>query len=408
MEKDIDKTVENVDKMVEGFEGKMASLEAKMEEMLKIKASFDKDQVDDQETSKKKAKYYGYVNAAKDIANGKNSKMAMWDEKTEKSFVEYVQMVKEKDFKAISKAYGDSPYTETTSAGGYMVPDEFRPELVRLAYRQSLMLPRVRVIPMASDKMNMIGVSGGTVGWGSINTQIVDSKLTLTQPSLTAEKLVGLSIVPNELLADSALPIGTFLADEFAEAFASKIDEEILQGDADDSTNHKFDGWGYADNVTALISAGVDASPTLAEEVTAANLIAGVAALQAVDERNLDGASWFVHPTVWAVIRGLTDTNGDHLVSINQNFEYNLLGFPVVVTSKAPNGGSPTAGAPYLLFGNPQNIFVGDRMSFELTSSSDSRFSYDQTEFRAIQRLGILVAKPTAIGRFNLGAASTG
>lgn len=406
MEKDIDKTVENVDKMVDGFESKMASLEAKMEEMLKIKASFDKDQVDSAEESKKKSKYYGYVNARKDIANGKNSSAAMWDEETETKFVEYVQMVKEGDKAAIKKAYGDSPYTSTTGAGGYMIPDEFRPELVRLAYRRSLMLPKVRVIPMTSDTLNMIGVTGGTVSWGSINTRITDSKLTLTQPQLTAEKLVGLSIVPNELLADSALPIGTFLADEFSEAFASKIDEEILQGDADDSTNHKFDGWGYADNVTAMISADVDASPTFAEEVTAANLIAGVAAVQAVDERNLDGAEWFVHPTVWAVIRGLTDSNGDHLVSIDRNFEYNLLGFPVNVTAKAPAGGSPTAGAPYLLFGNPNNIYVGDRMSFDLQSSSESRFSYDQTEFRAIQRLGVLVAKPTAIGRFNFGAAS--
>ena len=131
----------------------------------------------------------------------------MWDDKTEQKFVEYVQMVKNKDFGAIKKAYGDSPYTETTGAGGYLVPEEFRPELVRLAYRSSLMLPKVRVLPMASDKMNMIGVSGATASWGAINTQIVDSKLTFTQPSLTAEKLIGLSIVPNELLADSALPV---------------------------------------------------------------------------------------------------------------------------------------------------------------------------------------------------------
>lgn len=406
MEKDIDKTIDSVDKMVDGFEGKMASMEAKMEELLKAQASLKKEQVDDNETSKVKGIKYGYANAKKDVANGKTSKSAMWDDKTEKSFVEYVQMVKEGDKAGIKKSYGDSPYTETTGAGGYLVPAEFRPELVRLAYQQSLMLPKVRIIPMNSTPLNMIGVTGGTASWGTINTQIVDAKLTLTQPSLKAEKLVGLSIVPNELLNDSALPIGSFLADEFAEAFAKKIDEEILQGDVSDTSNHRFDGWGYADNVTSLITADVDVSPSLAEEVTAANLITGVAALQAVDPRNLDGAEWFMHPTVWAVIRGLTDTNGNPIVNIDKNFMYSLLGFPVNVSAQAPYAAASVL--PYLLFGNANNIYFGDMMGFDLQSSKDSRFSYDQTEFRAIQRCGILVAKPAAIGRFCFGAATTG
>ena len=61
---------------------------------------------------------------------------------------------------------------------------------------------------------------------------------------------------------------------------------------------------------------------------------------------------------------------------------------------------------PYLLFGNANNIYFGDMMGFDLQSSKDSRFSYDQTEFRAIQRCGILVAKPAAIGRFCFGATT--
>ena len=411
MAKEIDEVTKDVEAMVaekaaqaEKMDAQLKSMEEKMEEILKAQASQDKAQIADTvDKAKEVGVHYGYASAKKEVESGKTSRAPLWDDRTEKRFVEYVQMVKEKDKGAIAKAYGDLPYTETTTAGGYLVPAEFSSELLRMAYLSSTMLPKVRIIPMAGTTLNMNGVTAGTVGWGAINTQIVDSKLALTQSTLTAEKLVGLSIVPNELIADSVLPIGSFLADEFSEAFALKIDEEILDGNSSDTSNHKFDGWGYASSVTALSSPAADDAPTFAKEVTTASLIGAVAALQAVDTRHLDGAEWFVHPTVWAVIRGLVDSNGNPLVQIDQNYMYNLLGFPVVVNSKVPV--ATTVALPFLFFGNPKNIFFGDRMGFSLDSSADSRFSYDQTEFRAIQRCGLLVAKPASIGRMSFGVA---
>ena len=408
----IDKAVEDVEAMIaekaaaaKVLEDKLTSMETKMEDMLKAQAAQDKAQIEDTVENAKSGVRYGYASARKDVAAGKTSKAPLWDDRTEKGFVEYVQMVKEHDTAAIKKAYGDAPYTETTGAGGYLVPPEYSSELIRLAYQASIMLPKVRIVPMSTSPLNMVGVTAGTVGWGAINTQIIDSKLTLTQPQLTAEKLVGLSIVPNELIADSMLPMGSFLADEFSEAFAMKIDEEILDGDSSDTSNHKFDGWGYATGVTALNSPGADDTPTYAEEITTATLIGAVSNLMAVDTRNLDGAEWFMHPTVWAVVRGLVDSNSNPIVQIDKDFKYNLLGFPVTISSKVPAGGSPTVALPFLLFGNPKNIMFGDMMNFSLESSKDSRFSYDQTEYRALQRCGVLIPNPATIGRMSFGVA---
>jgi HK97 family phage major capsid protein len=150
----------------------------------------------------------------------------------------------------------------------------------------------------------------------------------------------------------------------------------------------------------------------LAEEVTVANLIAEVGALQASDPNALDGAEWFFNPTVWALIRNLqgnvsdgaggTIASGLPLVNIDKEWNYNLLGFPVNISAQA--AATETVELAWGYFGNPRYIYVGDMMSMSVESSKDSRFSYDQTEFLARQRLAIAVGVPASLGVLKFGA----
>jgi HK97 family phage major capsid protein len=208
-------------------------------------------------------------------------------------------------------------------------------------------------------------------------------------------------------------PVAGLIADEFADSFARKIDEEILDGDATDATNHRFNGWA---NVSGTVgySPGVDATPTLAEEVTIDNLMNEVAALQAADPYALDGAEWYFYPTVWSMIRnfqynvsngsGGVIPSGQPVVNIDQNWNYNLLGFKVNVLPYVPH--AATAAKAWGLFGNAKYIIFGDMMSMALDSSKESRFSYDQTEFRAIQRCALVVGVPGSLGALKFGAAA--
>jgi HK97 family phage major capsid protein len=400
----------NVADTLEANKKKEEELDKKIEEILKEKHNVDKAMI--QTEDEVAPRFKGYYGARQEVAKGKVAKTVLWDEKTEDKFVEWVHMVKDNDKAGIKKAYGDNPYTETTSAGGYLVPTVFVPELVRAIYQKSILLPKVTIVPMPVSKIEMPSVTAGyTAGWGTINTQVADSKITLGQVSLSAEKLVALSLVPNELMEDSGIPIAGLLADEFADAFAKKIDEEILDGDSSDTTNHRFDGWGYASS-TIGYSPDDDATPTLAEEVTVANLIAEVGALQASDPNALDGAEWFFNPTVWALIRNLqgnvsdgaggTIASGLPLVNIDKEWNYNLLGFPVNISAQA--AATETVELAWGYFGNPRYIYVGDMMSMSVESSKDSRFSYDQTEFLARQRLAIAVGVPASLGVLKFGA----
>jgi len=383
---------------IDGLKGSVADLTAKVdaegmdekiEKMLRDK--FEAPEPIKAEEQVKRARNYGFYQARKEVQAGNKSPVPNWTLDTELKFTDFVHAVKNNDRKAIEKAYGDNPYTETTSAGGYLVPEEFRAELVRLAYIRSLMLQKCRIMPMSTDNMKVPSGGTATAAWGTINTQIADSKVTLGQVDLSADKLIGLSLIPNELLSDSAIPVGAMIANEFAEAFAKKIDEEVLQGDSSDTSNHRFDGWATASSVEE-VQPTADDTPTLAETVTEANLLAMVAKLTA---QELMGAEWFFHPTVWNVVRGLEDGSSSKIVRLNESWKYDLLGFPTNISDQAPY--ATTNELAVAFFGNPQHIIIGDRMQFTIASSSDSRFSYDQTEFRATQRLAIAVALPSSL-----------
>lgn len=366
-----------------------------------LRSEFYKPEVKDEDEGP--TKYMGFVDARDEVAKGKTYTAPMWGRKKAQRFVEWAIAVKHNDQESIRKAYGDNPYTETTSAGGYLVPDEFRPELIRLTYLRSLALQYARILPMNTDTLYVPTVSAGySASWGSINTQIEDAKVTFGQVELVAAKMVGLSLVPNELLADSALPVATIIANEFAEAFAKKLDEEFFDGDSSDGSNHEFDGWLHASNVEEVKPSSGDDTPTASELITEDNLLSMVGEL---DDRELAGARWFMHPTAWNTIRALEDGASSKIVRLNENYGYDLLGFPVHRSSEMPSVSSLSNDTSYIAFGNPQHIIIGDRMQFTVAANEGERFSYDQTVFRATQRVAIAVALPGSLVR--LTAPST-
>ena len=336
---------------------------------------------------------YTLLDARKDYENGgSRSTVCDWSETKSKHFAEFMQDV-------AAKAAG--PYTETTTAGGYLLPTEFSPEVIRLMYMKSIALQNCRIVPMNNLQMNLPKQSTqATPIWGGINTQIGDTVGSFDQISLTAEKLVGLSNVPNELMHDTPVALAQYITNEWAEGFAKKIDEEVFQGDTSDTTNHKFNGWQEAASVEEVAG---DTGDSADGAITTSNLLDLMAKF---DEIEITGAKWYMHPTVWASVRGLVDTNSDLLVGPTENFRYNLFGYPVVLSSYAtPTKASIAAAKPVVLFGNMNNIIIGDCLSLDISSTQYFRFDYDQTTFRAIQRLAIAVAWPQGLAKLTRGPA---
>lgn len=385
----IDEATDNINKMA----ASMKDMEAKMEKLLQEKSAADKSQFRSDAEEKEVGKTYGYLQAKKDIAKGKTAETPLWDDKTEGKFNEYLKMVKEKDYSAIKKAFGDNVQDNVSN----WVPTEFRSELVRLTYLKSIALQKATIVPMGRDKVDFPAPSGNyTVGWISGGAAMTDSKVTIGKVTLDSAKLGGIALINNEDLADSAYPLALFVANQMAEDTGNVIDLEVFQ-----SYGSAFNGLDKASNVQA-VTGGVDATPTFAELVTEDNILSMVGKL---DDLQADGAEWFWTPPAWNVVRALEDGANSKIVRLNESYKYDLLGYPVNVSSRfAPTTAAVSKCAAFL--GNLKHVYIGDRMNLTIDTSDQYRFANDQTVFRSIQRLAIAVAIPSAFVKLSFGAGA--
>lgn len=382
----------DLEKEAQEVASQMKNMEAQLETIQKTLASVEKAQIRTNEEEKEVGKSYSYLNARKDIALGKTAKAPLWDEKTTAKFNDFLHMVREKDFGAIKKAFGDNVQDNVSN----WIPTEFRSELVRLAYLQSVAMQKATIVPMARDKVTMPAPSGNyTVGWIDAGGAMSDSKISIGKVDLDSKKLGALALINNEDLADSAYPLALVVANQMGEDFGKAIDLEVFQ-----SYGSAFYGLDSASNVQA-VTGGVDATPTFAELLTEANILLAAGKL---DDLQQDGAEWFFTPSAWNAIRALEDGANSKIVRLNENYKYDLLGFPVNISSRV--GPAATAAKCAGFFGNLKHLYIGDRMDMTITTSDQYRFANDQTVFRATQRLAIAVGIPSAFVRMVFGSAS--
>ncbi len=382
----------DLEKEAQEVASQMKNMEAQLETIQKTLASVEKAQIRSNEEEKEVGKSYSFVNARKDVALGKTAKAPLWDEKTTGKFNDFLHMVREKDFGAIKKAFGENVQDNVSN----WIPTEFRSELVRLAYLQSIAMQKATIVPMARDKVTMPAPSGNyTVGWIDAGGAMSDSKISIGKIDLDSKKLGAIALINNEDLADSAYPLALVVANQMGEDFGKAIDLEVFQ-----SYGSAFSGLDSASNVQA-VTGGTDATPTFAELLTEANILTACGKL---DDLQQDGAEWFFTPSAWNTIRALEDGASSKIVRLNENYKYDLLGFPVNISSRV--GPAATASKCAGFFGNMKHLYIGDRMDMTITTSDQYRFANDQTVFRATQRLAIAVGIPTAFVRFVWGPAA--
>jgi HK97 family phage major capsid protein len=149
-----------------------------------------------------------------------------------------------------------------------------------------------------------------------------------------------------------------------------------------------------------------DTGDSAAGALTLANL---GSVLGQLEDGELEGAEWFMHPTTWARLRVLTGgaSGNDHpYVAVDGPYKYTLMGFPVNLSNKATTTwASIAASGAIALFGNPKLIYIGTKNDIQVDSSEAYKFNYDQTVFRAIQRIAMAMALPGSMARLRRGPA---
>ena len=124
--------------------------------------------------------------------------------------------------------------------GGYLVPVEFREQLLRTALEASIVKSRATMIPMQTNRIvipAVVDTDHSTNYFGGIIPERTSEhgtkgamKPRFDQVSLTLHKLTGMVYVTDELLEDSPISIPPLLDALFGGAIAFEEDDAYLQG----------------------------------------------------------------------------------------------------------------------------------------------------------------------------------
>ena len=275
------------------------------------------------------------------------------------------------------------------STGGFLVPYEFKPELLKLIIEDQVVRPRAQVVPMATDTLwyprivdttHATTVHGGIKGtWTAEAGTLGTGDPAFGQMQLIAKKFTDYVSVSNELLADSPISIAPLLGNLLREGLGFFEDHDMI----------------WAKGAGQVI--GIMNSPCLisATRTTTSHI-------KYDDIRNMQvrlfpssykRAVWVCSPGALGDILNMslavgTGGNGVFIANIPgqsaaQDFPMTIFGRPLVISEKMADLG--TAGD--LLLADFNYYIIGDRMSLTLTSSEHVAFATDQSAFRVIERL---------------------
>lgn len=284
-------------------------------------------------------------------------------------------------FKVLGESQGDQ--------GGFLVPEEFRAQILSLALENAVVRPRAFVLPMSSltlrlpairDTTHATNVHGGVQGyWVPESGSGTPSDPTFSQVVLTAKKMMGNTRIANELLRDGSVALEPLVTGLFSQAIEFLEDDAFVAGIGGGQPL----GVKNADALISVTKETGQAATTLLTE----NIIKAFARMLPGSQNS---AVWIINQDVIPELYTMSlsvGTGGAPMFfpagGISGTAPASLLGRPIVFTEKAETLG--TAGDVYLA--DLSYYLIGDRQAMEVAFSEHTRFANDETDFRIIHRV---------------------
>jgi HK97 family phage major capsid protein len=307
---------------------------------------------------------------------------------------EYMQATwhgnKSRDPEVANKLEILNTYQEKVPAdGGFLVPEEFRAELLRLSLESAVVRPRARVVPMSSltlrfpaidETSRVSSVFGGIVVYRTEEgAELTESQASFASIKLEATKQTALAHVTNELVRDAAGGFAMYIEQMFPEAIAHYEDLDFLTGSGVGEPLGAL-----ATTNGALISVAKESAQT-ATTIVWENVLRMYARML---PQSLNRAVWVVSPDAFVELAtmALSVGTGGSAVWITDGTQtptLTLLGRPVILSEKAPAALGTQGDISFVDFGY---YLIGDRQMMTVDSSEHVKFTSDKTTFRVIQR----------------------
>lgn len=273
------------------------------------------------------------------------------------------------------------------TAGGFMIPPEFVPEIIELLRSRTVVRAAgARTLPMNNGSLTLRRQTGpATASYVGESRNIDATEPTGGQIVMTAKKLAAVVPISNDLLAFTSGPSADeFVRDDLVMVMSIREDQAFLR---DDGLQDKPKGLRYwAANVT-----GSNGTSSTNIEDDFKDLIND---LEGNDVRLLRPV-WIMHPRSKNHLVNLRDGNGNLIFPELRTATPTLYGWPLFVTTSVPTnlgGGTETE----VYFVDMMDAIIGEATGLEIAvdmsasyidgSSLVSAFTRDETLIRAIAR----------------------
>lgn len=275
------------------------------------------------------------------------------------------------------------------SDGGFLVPEEFRQQLMSLALESAIIKPRATVIPMSSATLtfptvdatsNVSSVYGGIIVYRKgEGEEFVESQAKFGRVKLDPTKQTALAVINNEVIKDAGGALDAFLNQNLPQAMNWYEDLDYIKGSG-------------AGEPLGVLNAANPGLITVAKETgQAANTIVWENVLRMYARMlpaSVGKAVWLVSPDAFVEIATmalsvgtggsavwLTDAHGAPVLT--------LLGRPVIMTEKTP---AVLGGVGDISFVDLSFYLIGEREGTSMETSEHVRFTRDQTVIRVLAR----------------------
>jgi len=288
----------------------------------------------------------------------------------------------------------------TDSLGGFLVPDEFKAEIVYFFEKHGIARRMCRMFPMSSDTLR-IGRATGTVSgtWTGEAAAKTESTPALGQVELQAKEYSGYTIFSNAFLADAAVDLVGWCSEQYANDFLKAEDTQLFSG-----TGNPFQGILINTNVNTVNMTGHTFAEILIDELLGLE--------DAVASQYEDGAAWFMHKKALFYLSMLKEaTTGAYILdrSASESRRKTMLGYDVHKTSVLPS--STAVSTEWVVYGNLKYAFFGDREKMTADMFDQATFGTvklaqtNQKALRVTERVAINVAVPEAFATLKTAAS---
>ncbi|SLN62357.1 Phage capsid family protein [Roseovarius litorisediminis] len=281
----------------------------------------------------------------------------------------------------------------TATSGGYLAPEEFGGELIKLLNEFSPIRKYARVVNIsAPDIIYPRRVSGTAATWVTETANRTESGMTFEQVKLTPHELATFTDVSNQLLEDNAYNLEGELLADFAESFAKTEGLAFVNGSGTEQPTGIMTATGIPEIKTGAAD-GFLGNPT--------DLI--ISMFHQIATTHAQNAVWVMNRNTLAILRQSADTSGRYLLidPISEGAPATLLGRPIVEMTDMDD---IAAGSAPILFGDMTGYRIVDRIGLSTMRDPYALATNGQVRFHARKRVGADLTHPDRFIKLRVAA----